>query len=83
MCIKLYLYQYVILRLIHVYFFDISSRMLKVAFPSFKTSKFFGREFPQNPLHVSPSGACWSIGSLDRDYGNLVLSDKENSSLMN
>ena len=47
------MYQSVILRLIHVYFFDISSRMRKVAFPSFKISKFSGREFPQNSLHIS------------------------------
>ena len=47
-----------ILRLIHVYVFDISSRMLKVAFPSFKISKFSSGEFPQNPLQVSVSGAC-------------------------
>ena len=32
--------------------------MLKVAFPSFKISKFSGGEFPQNPLQVSISCAC-------------------------
>ena len=32
--------------------------MLKVAFPSFKISKFSGGELPQNPLQVSVSGAC-------------------------
>ena len=32
--------------------------MLKVAFPSFKISKFSGRELPQNPLPVSVSGTC-------------------------
>ena len=32
--------------------------MLKVAFPSFKISKFSGREFLQNPVQVSVSGAC-------------------------
>ena len=32
--------------------------MLKVAFPSFKISKFSGVEFPQNPQQVSVSGSC-------------------------
>ena len=45
-------------QIFQVYVFDISSRMLKVAFPSFKISKFSSGEFPQNPLQVSVSGAC-------------------------
>ena len=45
----------VILRLIHVYFFDTSLRMLKGAFPSFEISKFPGGEFSQNLLQVGVS----------------------------
>ena len=40
--------DWLFLRLILFYFFDISPRnMLKVAFSSFKISTFSGREFPQ------------------------------------
>ena len=44
--------------MIHVYFFDIPPRMLKVAFPRLKISNFSGGEYPQNPIQVSVSGAC-------------------------
>ena len=40
--------------------------MLKVAFPSFKISKFCNGEFPQNPPQVSVSGACF-LTVLDVD----------------
>ena len=35
----------------------IKNQVIKVAFPSFKISKFSGGGFPQTPLHVGASGA--------------------------
>ena len=48
----------VILQLIHFYFFNISSRMVKVALSSFKISKLSGGEFPWNPPPICISGPC-------------------------
>ena len=60
------------MRLIHVNFFAISSRMMKVALPSVKISKFSSVEFPQNPLEISFSGACFVKILIPQKEANIM-----------
>ena len=65
----------VILRLIYVYFFDMSSTMLKVAFSSFKISNFLAENSPRTPYKLaSPALACWPPLHLNTKYAPPSLS---------
>ena len=62
---------------------DISSRMLKVAFLSFKISKFSGGTFPQNPLQVSVSGACLIVPPIQNTLRRpCAMGNYSNSEVM-
>ena len=44
--------------------FDLPIRMLKIAFPKYKISKFPGEKFPRTPLDTPASRGRLSLGEL-------------------